>query len=62
MRKGKVVSNKARSKAITERQAKGIADGQIFLREFNPDYNQMMKKISKYPTGLRNGAPPGTVT
>lgn len=52
----------ARSQPITENQSKGIADGQIWLREFNPDYDQVVKRISLAPTGLRNGAPLGIVT
>lgn len=61
-RAGKVITNHARQKPITENQAKVVADGQIWLREFNSDYNQVVKRISASPTGLRNGSPPGTVT
>lgn len=62
MAKGKIIQNKSRGKGITAKQAKVVSDGQIWLREFNPDYNQVMKRISAAPTGLRNGSPPGTVT
>lgn len=61
-KRGKVIPNHARPKPVTENQAKTISDGQIWLREFNPDYDQVMKRISSVPTGLRYGAPPGIVT
>ena len=61
-RSGKAVQNHARQKPITENQAKVVADGQIWLTRFNPDYNQVVKRISAAPTGLRNGSPPPTVS
>lgn len=61
-RAGKAIPNHARAKPITENQAKAVADGQIWLREFNPDYDQVVKRISAAPTGLRNGAPPPPVS
>lgn len=59
---GKKVRNIAKSKPISENQAKVIADGQIWLREFNPDYDQIVRRVSNAPTGLRFGAPIGTAT
>ena len=61
-KKGKKIPNIARSQPISENYAKAISDSQIWAREFNADYDQIMLRISNAPTGLRFGAPPGTVT
>lgn len=58
---GKKTQNISRPKPISERQAKMVADSQIWMREFNPDYDQIMLRISSANTGLRYGSPPGTV-
>jgi len=57
--RNKKVRNTAKKKPISEEEAKKIADSQIFLREFNADYTQVMLRISNAPTGLVFGAPPG---
>lgn len=59
---GKVIHNRSKPKPISENQAKTVADTQIWAREFRPDYDQVVKRISTAPTGLRYGAPPGIVT
>lgn len=56
------VANRSRGKPITKNQAKMVADSQIWLREFNADFDQIVKRVSHSPTGLSFGAPPGTVT
>ncbi len=57
------VRNIARQRAITARQAIGIANRQIWQREFNPDYDQVVLRISSAVfAGLRNGQPPPAVS
>lgn len=57
------IQNVARRKSVTARQAAGIANRQIWLREFNPDYDQVMLRISSAPfAGLRFGEPPPIVS
>lgn len=58
---GRKTENIARKKAISAAQAQAIADSQIWLRQFNPDYDQVMLRISTAVTGLHYGAPPGIV-
>ncbi len=51
--------NVARKRPITAREAVGIANRQIWQREFNPDYDQVVLRISNVPfAGLRYGEPP----
>lgn len=51
--------NVARRKAVTAREAVAAADRQIWQREFNPDYDQVVLRISNVPfAGLHNGHPP----
>ena len=51
--------NIARKKAITAREAVSAANRQIWQREFNPDYDQVVLRISSAVfAGLRNGQPP----
>lgn len=57
-RKNRWLSNK---QPLTEKEIIGVADNEIFLSAFNPDYYQIMKRISDALTGLRNGSAPGTV-
>jgi hypothetical protein len=55
--------NVARKKPVTAREANAIAQRQIWQREFNPDYDQMVLRISNGPfCGLRNGQAPPCVT
>lgn len=54
--------NVATSKPITLKQAIGVANQQIWQREFNPDYDQVVKRISTAVfAGLAFGEPPSTV-
>ncbi|MHA2279302.1 MAG: hypothetical protein ACXAC5_00215 [Promethearchaeota archaeon] len=55
--------NIARKKAITAREAIAAANRQIWQREFNPDYDQVVLRISNAVfAGLRNGQPPPSVS
>jgi len=55
-------TNVARKKPITAREAIAVANRQIWQREFNPDYDQVVLRTSTAPfTGLQNGAPPPIV-
>lgn len=57
------IKNISRPKAINATEAKNIANREITLRQFNPDYDQMIKRISTaVDSGLRCGSPPGIVT
>lgn len=51
-------TNVARKKPITAREAVAAANRQIWQREFNPDYDQVVLRISTATTGLRYGDPP----
>jgi len=54
--------NVARKKPITAREAIARANQQIWQREFNPDYDQVVLRISTaVRNGLRFGQPPGGV-
>jgi predicted transcriptional regulator len=54
--------NIARRKAISSREAIAAANRQIWQREFNPDYDQVVLRISNAVfAGLQNGAPPPPV-
>ena len=55
--------NIARKKPITQKEAIAIANRQIWQREFSPDYDQVMKKVSTaVNAGLRPGGPAPIVT
>ena len=57
------IPNVARKKPITAREALAAANRQIWQREFNPDYDQVVLRISNVPfAGLQNGAPPPIVS
>lgn len=50
--------NKARPKAVSAKESIAIANRQIWQREFNPDYDQIVKRISLgVKHGLNNGQP-----
>lgn len=52
--------NPSKRPNINERQARAIADNQIWQREFNADYDQVMLSISTGAVqALRCGSPPG---
>ncbi len=53
--------NPSKSAPITEGQAVRIANAEVFRLGFNPDYYQVLKRISDAPQGLRNGSAPGSV-
>lgn len=56
------IKNIARGRTLTQAQVAAQSDTQIFLREFNPDYNQILLRLSVAATqGLKNGNPPGSV-
>ncbi len=57
------IRNISRTKPTTVKQAIARANQQIWQREFNPDYDQVVLRISSAPLrGLRNGQPPPPVT
>ncbi len=59
---GRPIRNPSKKKNINESQARSIADAQIWAREFSPDYDQMILRISNAATlTLRCGSPPGRV-
>lgn len=54
--------NVAKVRADSIIQAKEAANLQIFLREFNPDFDQILLRLSTEATqGLKSGSPPGGV-
>lgn len=56
------IRNVARKKPVTAREAVAIANQQIWQREFNPDYDQVVLRVSTAPfEGLQNGQPPPPV-
>lgn len=59
---GRKVRNLSLPKPISAEYAKQITNAEIWLREFNSDYAQVVKRNSKSQIGLRYGAPPGTVS
>ncbi len=57
------IRNVARKKAITAQEALSIANQQIWQRQFNPDYDQVVLRVSSAPfAGLHNGQPPPIVS
>jgi len=52
------IHNPAKRRPVTKSQVVRIANAETFQRTFNPDYFQVIKRISDAETGLRNGAPP----
>lgn len=55
------IHNPSKRKPITEPEAVRIANAQSFQARFNPDYHQVILRISNAESGLKNGSPPGTV-
>ncbi len=54
---------KSATKPVTLKQAIASANQQIWQREFNPDFDQVVLRISTAPlNSLRNGQPPPRVT
>ncbi len=60
-KKRRSIRNPSRRRPITEPEAIRIANAETFQRMFNPDYYQVMLRISDAESGLRNGSPPGPV-
>ncbi len=60
-KKRQSIRNPSRRRPITEPEAIRIANAETFQRMFNPDYYQVMLRISDAESGLRNGSPPGPV-
>lgn len=58
---GRKVSNPSKNQPkMTERQTRNLADAQIWKKEFNPDYDQVILRVSTAATqSLRCGSPPG---
>ena len=57
-----ITKNVATSKPVTAKEAIARANQQIWQREFNADYDQVMLRISNAPFGgLRFGQPLGPV-
>jgi len=53
---------KATTKPVTIKQARAAAVEQIWQKEFNPDYDQVVLRISSAPLrSLRYGQPPPSV-
>jgi len=59
--KSKPVKNVARPQPVSESQATKYAVAQMIQRSFNPDYDQILKRVSDAPQGERNGNPIGPV-
>lgn len=59
---GRRVENKSRPKPVTESDVIAISNNQLLAKSLKADYNQILRRISDAPTGLRFGSPPGTVT
>lgn len=60
---GARVKNIAKPGPINANDAKTIANREISLRTFNPDFDQVIKRFSpSVDSGLRCGSPPGIVT
>jgi len=58
----KKINNIARKKSVTVTGAAQIAQQQIWQREFNSDYDQIVKRVSTAVfSGLKFGQPPGKV-
>ncbi len=60
--RGRKLVNRARPTPATENTASNIARKEDELRRFNPDYDMVIKRISRSVNGLRCGSPPGIVT
>lgn len=60
-KKMKAIDNPAKRKYVTKGEVKSIANAEYFQARFNPDYPQVLKRISDAPVGLRNGIDPPTV-
>ncbi len=57
------IRNVARKRTITAQEALSAANQQIWQRQFNPDYDQVVLRISTAPfAGLQNGQPPPIVS
>lgn len=54
--------NIAKTKPINEKHSRNIARSEMLKQGFHSDFQQVLKRISPIPTGLRNGSPPGPVT
>jgi len=57
----KALRNPAKQRPMTKNEVVKIANAEYFQARFNPDYYQVLKRISDAPTGLRNGSPPPIV-
>lgn len=55
------IHNPAKRRAVTKAQAIKIANSETFQATFNPDYYQVIKRVSDAESGLRNGSPPNIV-
>ena len=60
-KKRQKISNPAKKRPVTHNEVIRITNAEEFQRHFNPDYYQVMRRISDAESGLKNGAPPGTV-
>ena len=56
-----IIVNPAKKKPVTESDVIRITNAETFQRLFNPDYYQVIKRISDAESGLKNGSPPGIV-
>lgn len=60
---GQRIKNISKPNYVTAEESKRIANSEITLRDFNPAYDQIIKRISTtINSGLRCGSPPGVVT
>lgn len=54
----KIARNVSVPKPVGAKEVERIANSMIFLREFNPDYDQIVLRVSSAVTeGLRFGSP-----
>lgn len=52
---GRRLKNISKKAPINSSQSKVISNREIALREFNPDYDMMLKKVSTSPNSLGDG-------
>ncbi len=52
-------TTKRQSEVPSNAKIKSLASQEIWMREFNPDYDQIMLRISSAESGLGSGGAPG---
>lgn len=60
--RGRVNKNISRRPTVTDEEARRIALKEMFQRDFNAEYHQILLRVSDGTKGLFWGSPPGKVT